>query len=124
MRHARTLHTLSGIVLILAYMCGAADAATRWRVEQSGAKGDGVTDATRAIQREIQHCYESGYRTLVFKKGKTYRLASYASQSSLVLYGSNLTIDGRGATLLDERHSGGYWGDTVRVGGLVDGVPY
>jgi len=94
------------------------------RVQDFGAKGDGVTDDTEAIQKAVRYCFDNKASVLQFESNKVYKLDSERSQNSIVLYGSNLSVEGSGATLLKTASRGGFWGDVLDVCGLMDGYIY
>lgn len=66
--------------------------------EMFGAKGDGVTDDTAAIQKAINFCNNGG--TLTFGENKTYRL------KSVYIPRDGLTIIGNGANIIPDISTG------------------
>jgi hypothetical protein len=82
-----------------------------------GAKGDGVTDDTRSIQLALTEAAAKG-EELRFSKG-TFKISS-----ELVLFGTNVTIQGDGATLMSgftnkfDTPLLGVGGENIRVSGL------
>ncbi|HEX7837990.1 MAG TPA: FG-GAP-like repeat-containing protein [Kofleriaceae bacterium] len=104
--------------------CGAGSA---WglRPAGKGARGDGTTDDTYAVQLALDFCFNNPGWDIAFTPGKTYLFNSAASQRTLLLWGSNVTIYGNGARLLfDSADAGGMWGDAVTVSGLYPGGSY
>ena len=92
-------------------------------VEDFGAIGDGKTDDTLAIQKAIKYAFDNGVKRLIFQP-KTYLLNKKNGQNTIVIYGENLTLVGRGATFIKSSETGGYWGDAFLVAGLVPNYTY
>lgn len=93
---------ISAIAACLTMTClPAALAATTCDARASGAKGDGTTKDTAAIQKAIDTCAEKGGGTVVLKAG-TYLSAPVALKSNVTLQ-----LD-KGATLLGSPDHGDY----------------
>lgn len=62
------------------------DNANVFDITKYGAKGDGITDDTQAIQKAISDCSEAGGGTVVFPSGKTYMSGPLELKSFVNLY--------------------------------------
>ena len=93
-------------------------------VEDFGAVGNGVTDDTYAIQKAVNYCFNNKKTRLSFSQGKTYVLGLAISLNSIVLWGSNLIVDGNGCTIVRKNTTGGFWGNLFDVAGLMDNYNY
>lgn len=78
-------------------------------VKDFGAKGDSITNDTKAIQDALDFADSIGGGTLLLEPGKNYRI-SYS-----LLVGSNTTIIGHNDTLLPREDDGLLWHDSSGV---------
>lgn len=83
-----------------------------------GAKGDGKTDDWEACQKAIDFVEGCGGGIVLFPPNRTFSLTK-----SLVIKGSNVTLNCYGALLL-RVGSAGYHGDVITVYGLQNGLEY
>ena len=95
------LFTLAATALIAAVPAGALDSASKCNPRNYGAKGDGVTKDTVAIQAAIDACETKG--------GGTVRLTAGTYLSAPIVLKSNITLQlDIGATLLGSADHGDY----------------
>ena len=101
---------LGGSLFALLMMVAQASAAGTFSTARYGAKGDGVTMNTAAIQRTIDAAAKNG-GTVIFKAG------TYLTGSIFVKSGVTLKID-KGVTLLGSQHIADYPVMQTRIAGV------
>jgi polygalacturonase len=105
------LRYLAAVLLLLAQACGPAHAGTAATVAEFGAKGDGVTLDTVAIQRAIDAVASKGGGTVSLRPG------TYLTGSIFVKSGVTLNI-GKGVTLLGSQRIEDYPVMPTRIAGI------
>lgn len=93
-------------------------------VADFGARGDGVSDDTTALQAALNFCFSHNVHTLSFVAGKTYLMSSGRSQNSLTIYGNNLVVNGNGSTIIARNPVSGYFGAVFDIAGPINGKIY
>ena len=102
-----TLRTIALAVLVAAIFPGGTLAARDFDVLSRGARGDGTTDDTAAIQLAIDEATQAGGGRIVFPRARR----PYRISGTLAVRGSNVELHGPGAVL--QRAPGDRAGQTV-----------
>src|SRR5262245_8939379 len=96
------MRVLAGVCVVVVGMVGVAHAAKVCDVRAYGAKGDGTTKDTAAIQKAIDACAAE-------KSGGTVKLSGGTFVSGPIVLKSNITLDvEKGATLLGSPDRGDF----------------
>lgn len=87
-----------------------------------GAVGDGTTNDWAACQKACDYVQALGGGTVLFPPGYTFRIAA----NSIVIWGSNVKLNGYGATIYFDNAGGsaGTYGDPITVLGKQNGLAY
>lgn len=121
----RKTHIHLGYAILASLLSGALRAQSAiqvWQPPYNITGNDPTHDDTAGLQNAINDAIIQGISAVQLKAGTQYYLQASSSPNSLVIW-STLTLEGNGATLVDKRSSGGFYGDTLHISGLDAGMP-